>query len=67
MAFSQEQLDALEAAIAEGALVVKYADKQITYRSLSEMMQIRDMIRRKLGLLDSGAGRIYPSVSKGTA
>jgi hypothetical protein len=48
MAFSSEQLAALEAAIAEGALRVRYDGKEVQYRSLSEMLQVRDMIRRQL-------------------
>lgn len=48
MAFTQEQLDALETAIATGTTSVKYEDKVVTYRSLTEMLQLRDLIRRKL-------------------
>lgn len=49
MSFTQEQLDALEAAIAEGTLTVKYADKEVTYRSLDELLRIRNLISRSLG------------------
>lgn len=66
MAYTQAQLDALEAAIAEGALTVKYQDKQVTYRSLDEMMRIRNLIRDSLGLTAGGTGGIvYPKFSKG--
>lgn len=66
MAYTQEQLTILEAAIAEGALTVRYADKQTTYRSLDEMMRIRDMIRDDLGTNpNSTGGVVYPSFSKG--
>ncbi len=66
MAYTQQQLDALEAAIAEGALTVRYQDKLVTYRSLSEMMQIRSMMRDELGLTANNSGGIvYPSFSKG--
>ena len=65
MAFSQTQLDALEEAIATGSTRVKYADKEVEYRSLSEMLRLRDIIRRSLGLVDAGAGRVYPETSKG--
>lgn len=66
MAYTQQQLAALEAAIAEGALTVKYADKAVTYRSLDEMIRIRDMMRDDLGLsAGSGGGVVYPSFSKG--
>jgi len=62
--FTTEQLEALEKAIAEGILSVKYSDKMITYRSLDEMLKSRDLMRRSLGLLNDG-GRILPSTSKG--
>lgn len=48
--FTQDQLSALEAAIADGALKVKYSDKEVEYRSLEEMLKIRDVIRNALGL-----------------
>jgi hypothetical protein len=50
MAYTQSDLDLIEAAIKEGALTVKYADKQVTYRSLDEMLRIRDLIRAELGI-----------------
>lgn len=46
MAFTQSQLDALDAAIAEGVLVVKYADKEVTYRSLNDMLRIRELMAK---------------------
>jgi hypothetical protein len=66
MAYTQQQLAALEAAIAEGALSVKYADKAVTYRSLDEMQRIRDSMRDDLGMTPT-AGMVYPSFSKGLA
>jgi hypothetical protein len=48
--FTAEDLAALESAIAKGVKTVKYTDKEITYRSLDEMLKIRDMIRNCLGL-----------------
>jgi len=50
MAFTVDQLDALEEAIASGSLVVKYADKSRTYRSLDDLLKLRAIIRRALGL-----------------
>lgn len=46
--FTQDRLDCLEAAIAEGALKVKYSDKEIEYRSLNEMLKIRDIMKKEL-------------------
>lgn len=65
MAYTIEQLDALEAAIAQGALQVKYSDKEVTYRSLSEMQQIRRQIRAALGLTSSASGRRFAEFDKG--
>lgn len=49
MAYSAEQLTALENAIAQGVLEVKYADKTVVYRTLAEMIKTRDIIQRSLG------------------
>lgn len=66
MAWTSDQLSKLEEAIAQGSLTVKYADKQVTYRSLDEMLRIRDLMRTDIGVADkSRGGRVYPSFSKG--
>ena len=48
MAFTQSQLDALEAAIASGTLEVRTGDKSVRYHSLDEMIKLRDVIRNQL-------------------
>ena len=68
MAFTQAQLDALDAAIAGGELTVKYQDKQVTYRSLDEMIRTRQLIKADLDE-QNGVPRplaVYASTSKGT-
>lgn len=55
--FTQEKLDALENAIAEGVLKVKYQDKEVTYRTLDEMLRLRDIMRRAVGLEGCGGNR----------
>ena len=50
MAFTQTQLDALETALATGALECEFDGKRAKYRSLDEMMRIRDTMRAALGL-----------------
>jgi len=62
--FTLKQLQALEKAIADGALIVKYSDKMIEYRSLDEMIRTRDIMRRELGLIET-TNRVYPTFSKG--
>lgn len=63
--YTTEQYTALAAAIAQGALRVEYADKRVEYRSLTEMMQILNMMKTDLGLTDVNSGRRYASFSKG--
>ena len=55
-AFTQAQLDRLERAISSGEMTVKYEDRQVTYRSLSDMLRIRDLMRDQLGV-DQGDRR----------
>ena len=50
MSFTNDQLTKLDDAIAQGVLSVQYTDKRVTYRSLSEMIQLRDLMRKELGL-----------------
>lgn len=54
-AFTHENLLALEQAIVEGVKTVKYSDKEVEYRSISEMMQIRTLMRKELCLNKSSA------------
>lgn len=60
----QQLLDALIKSIYEGVLKVEYGDKKVEYRSLNEMVRLRDMLQAELG--QGKARRTYGSVSKGT-
>lgn len=66
MAYTSTQYDQLVAAIAQGALIVKYADKEVTYRSLTEMLRLKRDMEVELGI---GQGvkptRHYASFSTG--
>jgi hypothetical protein len=64
MAWTQDQLDALDAAIANGTLSVEYADKKVTYRSLDEMLKIRAAMQKALGQTTRST-RIQMIVDKG--
>ncbi len=64
--WTQGQLDALNAAIAEGVLTVKYRDRTVTYRSLEEMLRLQDRMQRALGLTSANGGRKLFSFRKGT-
>ncbi|WP_156680062.1 phage head-tail joining protein [Sphingomonas profundi] len=45
MAFTSNDVEQLRAAIATGAVKVRYADREVTYRSLGEMRDILRMIQ----------------------
>ena len=50
MAFQQSDLTAIEKAIASGTMRVKYADKEVQYNTMDDLLKARDLIRRELGL-----------------
>jgi hypothetical protein len=62
--WTQADLAALEAAIAKGVLIVEYNDKRVRYRSLDEMLKIRDLMLKSLGLAKKPS-RIFVETSKG--
>lgn len=65
--YTIEQYTALCQAIAEGALRVKYQDKEVEYRSLKDMMAIKSMMETDLGLNADANGprRVIAVHSKG--
>lgn len=48
MSFTQDQLTALEAAIASGTLEVRMGDRMVRYQNTADMIRARDMIRDQL-------------------
>jgi hypothetical protein len=60
----QALYDAIVRAIYEGALKVEYGDKKVEYRSLNEMVRIKQMLEAELG--GGSPRRTYASFSKGT-
>jgi hypothetical protein len=44
MAFSQSDLDAIDAAIASGELTVSHNGRTVTYRSMDDLFKARDRI-----------------------
>lgn len=64
-AWTTTDLETLEKAIVQGTLRVQYADKLIEYRSLNDMMRLRDIVRKELGLVNPNAGRKFAQHSKG--
>jgi hypothetical protein len=51
MAFTQNQLSNLENAIASGTRSVSFEGKSTTFGSLDEMLRVRSIIMRSLGML----------------
>ena len=47
MAYTQEQLDALEQALAKGEKRVSLGDKSVEYRSVDELKAAIDIIKRE--------------------
>lgn len=64
-AYTQQQLDDLRSAMAEGVLTVRFPDgRSITYRTLREMQeQEAQMVRSLAGALVSGP-TVYPSFGR---
>ena len=59
MAWTQDQLDAIEAAIASGELTVRFGDRMVTYRSMDELLRARDVIRDGLAQQSGSAKERY--------
>ena len=64
MAWTTDQLTALETAIAAGSKEVRYGDKHVIYNSLDEMMRLRRTMRIELGL-ETGHKKYFSKFSKG--
>jgi hypothetical protein len=55
MAFTQQNLDAIEKAISTGTLSVEYNGKRVTYRSMSDLLKARDVIKAELAKQQPGS------------
>jgi hypothetical protein len=67
VAFTAAQLAAIEEAMASGELTVSYEGKTVTYRSMNDLKQARDMIRAELeatGVIGTATRRSYAQFSK---
>lgn len=63
--YTIEQYNALCAAIAQGVHIVKYGDKEVTYRSLDEMKNIRKEMEVQLGISKAAPTKKFASFTKG--
>lgn len=57
MAWTQIDLDTIEAAISSGARIVRLDNRTYEYHSISQMMLARDAIKKSLNELDGTAAR----------
>lgn len=48
MAFTTAQLDAIEAAMASGELLVEFEGKKVQYRSMADLVLVRNTVRSEL-------------------
>lgn len=65
MAWTEEQLAALERLIASGTSSAAYQDRRVQYRSQDELLRLRDAARRDLGHASGGEAFIRTEFSKG--
>lgn len=65
MAYTIDQYNTLTAALAQGAVKVKYADKEVEYRSLAEMRDIKREMEIELGLAQGGIKTSWAKFSTG--
>jgi hypothetical protein len=63
MAYTQDQLDALEAALARGERRVTFADKTVEYRSVEELKAAIREVKRSIG--QSAKRQIRVTTNKG--
>ncbi|MDP3651056.1 MAG: hypothetical protein Q8R67_05165 [Rhodoferax sp.] len=63
MAFTQTDLDAVNAAIASGELKIEVAGRMVMYRSIDELIKSRDLIQAEIA---SAATASTSSVRRGS-
>lgn len=60
MAFSSDDLDAINRAIARGERRVTFSDRTVEYRDIDELLKARDAIQTELRKQKGGRRRIWP-------
>ena len=65
MVFTLTQYEALQDAIAGGTLTVTYGDKTVTYRSITDMLRIVNLMEATLFPEKKNTRRKYAEYSKG--
>lgn len=54
MAFTTTDLDAVNAAIASGELTVKHNGREVTYRSITELLKAKETIEQDIAAAQNG-------------
>ncbi len=62
MAFTASDLTAVETAIKSGELKVQYNDRVVVYRSISELLTARDLIKQEVNAPASSSSRVAKQV-----
>jgi hypothetical protein len=65
MAYTSSDLIAIEEALASGVLEVQYTDKRVKYRSLRDLIALRELIKRELGIKQNKIKKKTAVTSKG--
>lgn len=67
MAWTQDDLDKIDAALASGAAIkrLKFRDQEFEFRDIDEMMKVRDLIARSLAAAIAPTNYRLASTSKG--
>jgi len=66
VAYTIDQLNTLQAAIASGANTVKYGDKTVIYNSLTEMLRAESIMKAELFPSQAPSRRKFAEFTKGT-
>lgn len=70
MAYTQAQLNAVQKALAQGALRIEYEENghknAVTFQSRMELLALERQLKRELGAMPaSDTGPVYPRYNKG--
>jgi len=63
--YTLDDLEALESALASGAKRVEYNDRTVEFRSVRELKEAIQLVKKDLGLVKRG-GRVLCESKKGT-
>lgn len=63
--FTHDDLKALDDAIKQGVKTVEYSDRRVEYRTLNEMIRLRNLMKNEVEPENRGPQRVYASHTKG--